>query len=211
MRRSSAETREHVLAVAHEIFYWQGIRGTGVDKIAVEAGVAPTTLYRLFASKDDLVAAYVARADVNYRAWFDEAVEAGGADPRQRILCVFDALQHQVRPENFRGCPFLMALSEYPDATHPAHRNAVGTKEWVRVRFGELAADLAATRAPVDVDELADSLTLVMEGVYASAQALGQEGPAARARALAATLVGPARTPRTSGGGQPAKAARTRR
>ena len=53
-RRTAAETREHVLAVAHELFYWHGIRATGVDAIAAEAKVTPATLYRLFASKDDL-------------------------------------------------------------------------------------------------------------------------------------------------------------
>jgi AcrR family transcriptional regulator len=190
MRRKSAETRERVLAVAHEIFYWQGIRGTGVDKIAAEAGIAPTTLYRLFASKDDLVAAYVERADANYRVWFDEAVQTGGADARRRILQVFQALEHQVRPENFRGCPFLMVLAEYPDTAHAAHRHAVGTKEWVRARFGELVADLAADGAETaEPGRLADQLTLVMEGVYASAQALTAQGPAAQARDLAAALI----------------------
>jgi AcrR family transcriptional regulator len=209
MRRSSAETREHVLAVAHEIFYWQGIKGTGVDKVAADAEVAPTTLYRLFTSKDDLVAGYVERAHVNYLLWFDEAVEGGGADPRQRILRVFDALEHQVRPENFRGCPFLMALAEYPDAAHPVHRHAVGTKEWVRTRFGELVRDLDADGADIaEPDRLADRLTLVMEGVYASAQALTVQGPAAQARDLAAALIdisshaptpAPARAPRRGG------------
>src|SRR5690242_11999150 len=71
MPRSSAETREHVLGVAHELFYWHGIRATGVDRVAVAAGVAPTTLYRLFASKDDLIGAYIERADGLYREWFD--------------------------------------------------------------------------------------------------------------------------------------------
>ena len=60
-RRTSAETRDHILEVAERLFYWDGIRATGVDTVAAEAGVAPTTLYRLFASKDDLVAAYVDR------------------------------------------------------------------------------------------------------------------------------------------------------
>jgi AcrR family transcriptional regulator len=196
MRRRSAETRELVLAVAHEIFYWQGIRGTGVDKLAAEAGIAPTTLYRLFASKDDLVAAYVERADANYRVWFDEAVQTGGSDARQRILELFRALAHQVRPENFRGCPFLMALAEYPDAAHAAHRHAVGTKEWVRARFGELVADLAADGAEIaEPGRLADQLTLVMEGVYASAQALTAYGPAAQAHDVAAALIAAAGHP----------------
>ena len=84
-RRSSAETREHVLAVAHELFYWQGIRATGVDKVAAEAEVAPTTLYRLFASKDDLVAAYVERADRGYRDWLTAATAAEVGSPRERL------------------------------------------------------------------------------------------------------------------------------
>src|SRR6266542_3208617 len=91
MPRSSAETREHVLGVAHELFYWHGIRAIGVDRIAAEAGIAPTTLYRLFASKDDLVAAYIERADRRYREWFTAAVAAGGSDPRRQILALFDA------------------------------------------------------------------------------------------------------------------------
>lgn len=64
MPRSAADTREHVLEVARELFYWHGIRATGVDRIATEADVSPTTLYRLFTSKDDLVAAYVEREGV---------------------------------------------------------------------------------------------------------------------------------------------------
>ena len=71
-RRPAAETRAHVLDVAHELFYWQGIRATGVDRVAAAAGVAPTTLYRLFACKDDLVAAYVERAAEGYREWLSE-------------------------------------------------------------------------------------------------------------------------------------------
>src|SRR3954463_13314738 len=87
-RRTAAQTREHVLAVAHELFYWHGIRATGVDAIAAAAGVAPTTLYRLFASKDDLIAAYIERADRLYRQWMTEATAAGVGPPRERILAL---------------------------------------------------------------------------------------------------------------------------
>ena len=80
MRRSGAQTREHVLEVTHELFYWNGIRATGIDRIAAAADVAPTTLYRLFASKDDLIGAYMERAGQLYRDWFDAAAQAGGAN-----------------------------------------------------------------------------------------------------------------------------------
>jgi AcrR family transcriptional regulator len=186
MSRSTAETREHVLGVAHELFYWQGIRATGVDRVAAEAGVAPTTLYRLFASKDDLIAAYVERASRLYREWFDAAAAAGGPDPRDQILAVFDALGEQVQPQHCRGCPFLMALAEFPDPGHPAHRAAVAVKAWVRDRLGQLTAALAGDGRS---ELLADQLSLVMEGTYASAQALAADGPARHARTVAELLL----------------------
>jgi AcrR family transcriptional regulator len=195
MARSSAETREHVLAVTNDLFYWQGIRATGVDRVAAQAGVAPTTLYRLFASKDDLVAAYIERAGRLYREWFDAAAAAGGPDPRGQILAVFGALGEQVQPQHCRGCPFLMALAEFPDPAHPAHRAAVAVKAWVRDRFGQLTAELTA--GPTDGlaagggrdGLLADHLSLLMEGVYASAQALSARGPARHAWVLAESLL----------------------
>ncbi|MGH3798550.1 MAG: TetR/AcrR family transcriptional regulator [Pseudonocardiaceae bacterium] len=181
--RTAAQTREHVLSVAHDLFYWHGIRATGVDTIATQAGVAPTTLYRLFASKDDLVAAYVERAKLTYQQWFTAA--AAAADPRARILGVFDELINQVQPHQCRGCPFLMALAEVPDPAMAAHRHAVELKAWVRDQLAELTTALDAR----DPAMLADQLALVMEGVYASVQALGADGPARRARALAAQLL----------------------
>src|ERR1700710_2575637 len=114
-RRSAAETREHVLAVATQLFYGDGIRATGVDRVAGEAGVAPTTLYRLFASKDDLVAAYVERAAAGYRELVEEATERAVGTPRDRVLNLFDVQREYVEPDICRGCPFLMALAEYPD------------------------------------------------------------------------------------------------
>lgn len=190
-RRTSAETREHVLAVAHELFYWQGVRAVGVDKVAAEAGVAPTTLYRLFASKDELIAAYVERADHAYREWFTEATRADGRSARDRILALFDALIAQIQPATCRGCPFLMTLAEYPDADVAGHRQAVATKRWVHARLRELTRELPRVDDPA---LLADHLTLIMEGAYASVQALGIDGPARQARVLAEAILPPENT-----------------
>jgi hypothetical protein len=76
-----------------------------------------------------------------------------------------------------------MALAEFPDPAHPAHRSAVALKHWVRTRLGELTADLDPAPAG-DREALADQLALVMEGVFGSVQALGISGPARRARAF---------------------------
>jgi AcrR family transcriptional regulator len=189
-RRPAAQTREHVLDVAHELFYWRGIRATGIDRVAAEAGVAPTALYRLFPSKDALVAAYIERAERRYREWFEQATAADDRTPAERILSLFEALAERTRPDICRGCPFMLALTEFPDAEVEAHQSSVRLKQWVRGRLRRLAKDHAASCSnEVEAGLLADHLTLLFEGVYATVQALGPDGPAKRARQLAAGLL----------------------
>ena len=183
-RRSSAETRERVLGVAEELFYGDGIRATGIDRVAAAAGVAPTTLYRLYASKDDLIAAYLERGRVQYLAWLDRGLGSAGT-PRQRLLAAFDEQALAAAPEGFRGCPFLMALAEFPDPAHPAHAAAVRTKAEVRDRLRAVVGELTGP----DPEPLTDQLMLVMEGVYAAIQAFGHRGPAAQAPTVAAHLL----------------------
>jgi AcrR family transcriptional regulator len=194
-RRSAEESREHVLDIAHELFYWIGIRATGVDRVAADAGIAPTALYRLFPSKDALVGAYVERAERRYRAWFDEPIRADGRPAAERVVALFEALTEQVQPARCRGCPFSMAITEFPDVDVEGHRAAVRLKKWVRSRLRRLVNELAAERPRQNLDPaaLADHLMLLFEGVYATVQSLGAEGPAKRARKLAASLVGEAR------------------
>jgi AcrR family transcriptional regulator len=187
-RRPAAETREHLLDVAEDLFYRQGIHATGVDAVAAEAGVAPTTLYRLFGSKDDLVAAYVDRYAAGYRDWIESITADPAQSARERILAFFDALTDVTRPETFRGCPFLMALAEYPDPESAAHVSAQAVKAWVRGKLHALAATIPGQTA-ASVGILADQLALVVEGLYASTAALGSAGPARHARALAALVL----------------------
>ena len=190
-RRTADETREHVLDVAEDLFYWNGIRATGVDRIAAEAGVAPMALYRIFPAKDALVSAYVERLEGRYRQWFETATAGDGRSAAERIDALFSAVREQTRPDVCRGCPFMMALTEFPHDDLEGHRAAVRMKKWVRARIRKLANEHAAAhpRGDMDAAALADHLMLLLEGVYATVQALGHEGPARRARELAASLM----------------------
>ena len=49
--------RERIISTARDLFRKHGIRGVGVDAIAEAAGTNKMTLYRHFASKDELIAA----------------------------------------------------------------------------------------------------------------------------------------------------------
>jgi AcrR family transcriptional regulator len=87
--------------VPHELFYWHGIHATGVDTVANE--VAPTTLYRLFGSKDGLVAAHVERAGALYREWFDQSLGSADRPARERLLGLFAALDDQLQRRTAAG------------------------------------------------------------------------------------------------------------
>lgn len=189
MGRRSDETRAVVLDVARELFYWHGIHATGVDRIAREAGIAPTTLYRLFASKDELVAAYVQREAEGYIAWFTAAVDSC-SDSADRILALFEALSRQVALE-CRGCPFQMALAETPDSRRAGHTEAVAIKEWTRAQFGYLVDQLPTSGAVTDRSELADQLMLILEGVYAIKQSRPDAATVRSATALVRRLITP--------------------
>ncbi len=192
-RRTSAETREHVLTVAEKLFYAEGIRATGIDTVASRAEVAPTTLYRLFDSKDDLVAAYVERCSERYKAVLSAALSSAAPSPLDRILAIIDAFADDVQSPSCRGCPFLLALAEYPDPSSAAHAKAVAHKAWLRDLVPELVDELAPTTELRDADSLGDGLALLAEGMYGSAQALGPSGPAAYGRTCAEALIGAAR------------------
>lgn len=184
-RRSSADTRQHIVAVAAKMFHADGIHATGVDALAARAGVAPTTLYRLFASKDDLVVAYVEHCSERYRSLLSDAASPARGTARERILGVFAAFAQEIAAGSCRGCPFLMVLAEYPDPANAVHSVAVAHKAWLRDLFHELAIEYATSIPVRSPAELADQLALVAEGVYGSFQALGPTGPAALGRTLA--------------------------
>ncbi len=189
-RRTSVQTHDHILRVAGELFYREGIRATGIDRVASQAEVAPTTLYRLFASKDELVAAYVERCSTNYRTRLTSASSPAAGTPRERILAVFDAFTDEVLSEACRGCPFLMVLAEFPDPQNAAHSNAVAHKSWLRDLFHGLVGDFALETKVSDPAALAEQLALVAEGIYGSVQSLGATGPAKQGRACVEALIG---------------------
>lgn len=173
--------RERLLDAAEALFAEQGLAATGVDAVLRRAGVAPATLYAHFAGKDGLVAAYLERRHLRWRAVWDEVLEACGDDAEARAVSVLDALAELHRRDlPGRGCAFLAASVEVTDAAHPAHRWLV---EDSRLLSGRLTSLAAATGA-ADADALAAELLLLYDGALA-----------ARSRALTAGPGGPVEVP----------------
>ena len=178
VRRSAADTRELVLAVAADLFYAAGIRATGIDTVAARAGVAPPTLYRLFATKDDLVAAYVQRCSAAYIDQLTGLTAPDAGTARDRLRAVFALFTADARSKPCRGCPFQLVLAEYPDPASAPHVQAVAHKQWVQDLLSRLVAELADQKPFADADLLARQLAIVADGIYSAAQVAGANGPA---------------------------------
>ena len=118
-----ARGRERILETAYELFSRHGTRAVGVDRIIAESGAAKMTLYRNFASKDELILAFLAQREERWpRAWLKAGVEARAATPGGRLLAIFDLFGDWFATEDFEGCAFITILLETSDAEHPVRR-----------------------------------------------------------------------------------------
>jgi AcrR family transcriptional regulator len=164
--------RERILAVAMELFYRHGIRAVGVEAIAEAAGTNKMTLYRHFASKDELVAEYLRRlADKASATWGRLAVEHPG-NPRAQLRGWLKDMAAHVGSGDQRGCALANAAVELPEKDHPARRVIETFKTAQRQRIIDLCA-----AAKLDSPEmLADELFLLLEGARVTAQSIGRDG-----------------------------------
>ena len=177
--------RTRILDAASEAFYRQGIAAVGVDAIVADAGVAKSTLYRHFPSKDELVVAFLRRRDERWRAWLRSEVERLSPDPAGRPLAVFDALGGWFASEAFRGCAFINAAAEIADPAHPARAAVQEHKRLCGDYLDEILRSAGRRRAAAG----AAALLLLMEGAMVSALIERDPAPAARARAAAALIL----------------------
>ncbi|RNF34003.1 TetR/AcrR family transcriptional regulator [Paracoccus methylarcula] len=141
---SGASTaRRRLLDTATRLFYTEGIRAVGIDRIIAEAGVAKATFYNHFPSKDDLVLTYIEELDQQGR----DAVSAFPEQPpRAMIAAIMGRISDAVTAGGWRGCPFLNAAAEYPDPNSPVRRAIDGRRAWYH---DSLRKHLAANGDPV--------------------------------------------------------------
>jgi AcrR family transcriptional regulator len=171
--------RERVFAAATDLFYRKGIHAVGVEEIVRQADVAKISLYRSFASKDDLVVAYLEERGATFLAAWDEAFDRYQGAPREQLRAIMAYVTERTEAEGYRGCHFINFAAEFPDAEHPGRKLAVAIKQAIRDRFLRLAEALGAP----DPQQLADAWFLLLEGAYALSQTLGRE-PGVATRSL---------------------------
>lgn len=158
--------RDRILDTAKRLFYRDGLRATGIDRIVAESGVAKMSLYRHFTSKDDLIAAFLDWRHDHWMTWFTAAVEARLAQGAG-LTAVADTLGEWFGQDDFRGCAFINAVAETGQVDDPRQRElAVRHKHALARYLGEVAARLHLA-AP---EQVAEEAMLCVEGMIVRAQ-----------------------------------------
>ncbi|HWY97240.1 MAG TPA: TetR/AcrR family transcriptional regulator [Steroidobacteraceae bacterium] len=112
-RRPNLPASERILLTAHDLFYREGIRATGIDRVIAEAGVTKVTFYRHFPSKNALICAFLEHRHQRWMAWFIEALQRhGGASYGKGLDALVPTLAEWFRDESFRGCAFINSVGE---------------------------------------------------------------------------------------------------
>jgi AcrR family transcriptional regulator len=160
---AKSSPRERLLEAAAMLTYRDGV-GIGVDALCKAAGVSKRSMYQLFESKDELLAASLEERASGYVATLLPPAD-DNRSPRQRILHVFDQLASHAAAPDFMGCRYLVVQIELKDQGHPASRVARQVKEDL-TGFFRAEAERGGARDP---DLLARQLILVFDGASARA------------------------------------------
>jgi AcrR family transcriptional regulator len=160
----TSSARERLLTTARDLFYAEGIHTVPVDRLVTEANVTRATFYRHFPTKEDLVVSYLRATDAELRDTVEQAVAAGSRE--QAVLAVLDLVGQSVLAPGFRGCHFINASAEYPDATHPVRVEVAAHRVW----FHDTLTTLAAQAGHPDPAYAASALVLLHDGALSGGE-----------------------------------------
>ncbi|MEO7885575.1 MAG: TetR/AcrR family transcriptional regulator [Polaromonas sp.] len=181
-----ASARDRLLDTAAELFYREGVRAIGVDLVVERSGVAKTSLYRHFPSKDELVVAFLEREDAAYWRDWESLEQAHAQDPAAELAAHVEWIGKYVCKPDYRGCAFLNVATEFPAPDHPARQVALRHKKELARRMEALTKRMKVKRPQV----LAAQLVLLIDGAYVNGQLFGKRGPAQLFAGAAEALIG---------------------
>lgn len=170
--------KARILETADFLFYSDGLRSVGVDRLIKESGVTKATFYKHYGSKDRLILAYITARQKAEREQLETIAERS-TSPEHAIRAIVAAVAADVARPDFRGCAFINAAAEFPDATDPVRLVVTRHRDWYTGFLAELMQD-HGHRMPGDAaDELMLARDGAMSGGYAgdpiaAAAALGR-------------------------------------
>lgn len=168
-KRETSEARKRILETADRLFYQDGLRAVGIDRIVAEAGVAKMSLYKHFPSKDDLILAVLKYREESVLEFFRSSMERHGRKMKNPLRAFFAALKDMFGSPGFRGCPFQNAAVELADPKHPGTEFVRGHKQ----RFSEFLRGLVEEVVGKGGAKVAPAVSVLVEGAIVTAVVQG--------------------------------------
>jgi len=184
MNKKTSDTREKILTTAEQLIYQNGIHATGMDLLVKTSGVARKSIYRYFATKDDVAAAALNGRDERWMQWFSTESDKGDT-PADRILNMFTVLKGWFESEGFRGCAFINTAGEVGDPDNPVREIARQHKQ----KLLDYTLDLTRQLNIDHPEALARQLLILIEGAITTAYVMGDGSAADNARDVAKILL----------------------
>jgi len=186
--RKGSDTRERLLDVAETSVLEKGFAATSIEELIAAVGITKSGFFYHFKDKNELARAllvrYVAREDDLFDELFARADELN-EDPLHGFLVGLKMLSEMMAdlPSGHPGC--LVAAYCYQDRLFDREvraLNAGAVLSW-RKRFKErleLIAERYPRRTAVNLDDLADMLSVIADGGIILSKAIGDKDVLAR-------------------------------
>lgn len=184
-RGQSTPKRDLLIATAFRLFYRDGYRAVGIDTILAEANLAKMTLYHHFASKEELIVAVLEQRSALVNERVQAVLREAGPSPRKRLLAYFARYEGFFSSKEFKGCPFIRAVAEYPDIDTPVHQAVIRHKQ----RDIDTLQELLSGFDIADPKPVAQQIALLIEGALVNAHTFGNTAALDHARNAALALV----------------------
>ena len=163
--QSLRSRQDLVLDTAEHLFYARGVHEVGIDELIRATGMGKASVYRLYPSKDELIAAWLQRRAEHIHTLIDADIAHHARRPQAALNALFSAVADDVRSAGFRGCAFNNASIEFADPDHPARTVARDYRNGLLERLRTLTRALSPGRSAAAL-RLADQLALIIDGMY---------------------------------------------
>jgi len=185
-RSKPSDAKLRIIETAERLFYAEGIRAVGIDRIIAEAEVAKMTLYNHFASKDDLILAVLQHRESQVDEMFERAIGRYIQKGLSHLDAFFATLKDWFKTPGFRGCSFINARVELADSDHPASQFAAQHKARFQQKISGILSEASGAEA---ARSLGPAVFLLVEGAIVTAVMEQSARPADVAHAAAIKLI----------------------
>lgn len=183
-----AAAKLRILATADRLFYDEGIRSVGIDRLISESEVTKATFYKHYGSKDRLIVEYVIGRDRTAQQVIGRTIETSNG-PLDALQGIVAAIVEETQLPGFRGCAFINAAAEFGEQGHPVRLAVTEHREWFTETLAGLLQEL---QHPLPGDA-ADDLVLARDGAMTGSYAGDPIAASAAFQRAAARILAEAR------------------